>query len=375
MVESAQIKPVTNRNYNTTDHNYELALNNSTKVQAVDDALSQDVPTTLYNFISISDLSDKPEKTKVDVLGVILEIRDTQTIVTRAGRETKKRELQIIDSSNSKINVTFWGEKGENIPSNAIQKIIAIKGGEVSEWQGKTLSVGFSASFELEPANCQEVLNLQHWFDKEGLDGPTQSLTNTTLQLPGGSSRNELVSLAEVKKSVGSSNIADSVKYFNVEASLIMLKMDNVMYRACSTESCRRKVTEETPDSGEFKCNKCDKKYPNFIWRYIVQAAIADFSDFHWVTIFEESASIIIGMSADALARKKENNMVEYEKVLEACKYHSFEFTLKSKIESWNDEKRLRLSVVKAAKVNKLSLERIGRLKSDINRLKLIFNL
>ena len=80
-------------------------------------------------------------------------------------------------------------------------------------------------------------------------------------------------------------------------------------------------------------------------------------------------------MSADALARKKENNMVEYEKVLEACKYHAFEFTLKSKIESWNDEKRLRLSVVKAAKVNKLSLERIGRLKSDINRLKLIFNL
>ena len=123
--------------------------------------MSQDVPTTLYNFVSISELSDKPEKTKVDVLGVILEIRDTQTIVTRAGRETKKRELQIIDSSNSKINVTFWGEKGENIPSNAIQKVIAIKGGEVSEWQGKTLSVGFSASFELEPTNCREVLTLQ----------------------------------------------------------------------------------------------------------------------------------------------------------------------------------------------------------------------
>ena len=373
MVETAQIKPVTNRNYNTTDHNYELALNNSTKVQAVEDALSQDVPTTLYNFVSISDLSDKPEKTKVDVLGVILEIRDTQTIVTRAGRETKKRELQIIDSSNSKINVTFWGEKGENIPSNAIQQIIAIKGGEVSEWQGKTISVGFSASFELEPTNCQEVLTLRDWFDKGGLDGSTQSLTNTNHNLP--SSRNELVSLAEVKQSVSSSNTADSVKYFNVEASLIMLKMDNVMYRACPIESCRRKVAEETPDSGEFKCNKCDKKYPNFIWRYIVQAAIADFSDFHWVTIFEESASSIIGMSADVLARKKENNMVEYEKILEACKYHAFEFTLKSKIESWNDEKRLRLSIVKAAKVNKLSLERIGRLKSDINRLKLILNL
>ena len=89
------------------------------------------------------------------------------------------------------------------------------------------------------------------------------------------------------------------------------------MYRACPSESCRRKVVEEPTNSGEYKCSKCDKKFPNFTWRYSIQAAIADFSDFHWVTIFEESASAILGMSADDLSWKKEENMIEYEKILE----------------------------------------------------------
>ena len=101
-------------------------------------------------------------------------------------------------------------------------------------------------------------------------------------------------------------------------------------------------------------------------------APIADFSAFHWVTIFEESASAILGISAEDLSRKKEENMIEYEKILESCKYVPFQLTLKSKVESWNDEKRLRLSIVKAEKIDRSSGDRLSRLKDDIQRLKLI---
>ena len=106
-----------------------------------------------------------------------------------------------------------------------------------------------------------------------------------------------------------------------------------------------------------------------------MQAAIADFTDVHWVTIFEESGMNILGISAEELARKKEENMIEYEKILENCKYLSFQFTIKSKVESWNDEKRLRLSIVKAEKISKDSIDRINRLTSEIDRLKILLNL
>jgi replication factor A1 len=374
MVETAQIKPIQNRSYNTTGHNYELTLNHSTKIQEVGETLSRDVPSTLYHFVSISDLSDKPEKEKVDVIGVILEVRDVQDLTTRAGRQTKKRGFQITDSSNCKINATIWGDKAENFPADAINKIIAIKGAEVSEWQGKSLNMGFTSTFEIEPPLCQEAEVLRDWFDREGNCASTQSLTNTSFSVPSGSNK-DLVSLAEVKQNVYSNTVADSVKYFNVEASVIIIKTDNIMYRACPNESCRRKVNEDPANSGEFKCQKCDKQYPNFNWRYSLQAAIADFTDFHWVTIFEESGMNILGISAEELARKKDQNRIEYEKILENCKYLSFQFAMKSKVESWNDEKRLRLSIVKAEKVSRDSMDRINRLTSDIDRLKILLNL
>ena len=374
MLESAQIKPIQNRNYNTTDHNYELTLNQSTKVQEVGESLSRDVPATMYNFARISDLTNKPEKEKVDVIGVILEIRDAKDLVTRAGRQTKKREVQISDSSHCTINVTIWGDKAESFPTDAIHKILAVKGAEVSEWQGKSLNVGFSSTFEVEPTLCKEAEILRDWYAREGIDASTQSLTNSSFTLPSNST-NELISLAEVKQNFFTNTVADSIKYFSVEASIIMIKMDNIMYRACPNETCRRKVAEEPEGSEDFKCVKCDKKYPNFTWRYSLQTAIADFTDFHWVTIFEESGNQILGMSADALARKKEDNMVEYEQILDRCKYTLFEFTLKSKVESWNDEKRLRLSIVKATSVDRANIDRIRRIEDDTNRLKLILNI
>ena len=161
------------------------------------------------------------------------------------------------------------------------------------------------------------------------------------------------------------------MKYFTIEASIITIKTQNIIHRASPSESCWRKVVEEPSYSGEYKCAKCDKKFPNFTWRYCIHAAIADFSAFHWVTIFEESASAILRISAEDLSRKKEENMMEYETIMESCKYFPFQFTLRSKVESWNDEKRFHISVVKAEKVDRSSGYRLSRLKDDIQRLKL----
>ena len=100
--------------------------------------------------------------------------------------------------------------------------------------------MGFNSTFEFEPSLCQEAEILRDWFEKERNIGSTQSLTNSSFSVPGGGSNKELISLAEVKQNLYSNAVPDSVKYFNVEASVIIIKMDNIMYKACPNESCRR---------------------------------------------------------------------------------------------------------------------------------------
>ena len=74
-------------------------------------------------------------------------------------------------------------------------------------------------------------------------------------------------------------------------------------------------------------------------------------------------------MSANELARKRNENIREYEAIINSCKYEPFELTLKSKVEIWNEEKRLRLSIVKASKVVRGDPVRTARLQREIDDL------
>ena len=68
------------------------------------------------------------------------------------------------------------------------------------------------------------------------------------------------------------------VNFYNLCAYLTDLKADKIMYKACSADKCNKMVTDMA--NGNFRCEKCQKEYPEFHWRYIVRAAIADASNY-----------------------------------------------------------------------------------------------
>lgn len=52
--------------------------------------------------------------------------------------KTSKRELTLVDRSNSSIRLTLWGGRAEAYKDHRNNLVIALKGVKVGEFQGKT---------------------------------------------------------------------------------------------------------------------------------------------------------------------------------------------------------------------------------------------
>ncbi len=82
------------------------------------------------------------------------------------GRQFKKRDIQLTDTTDSQISVTVWGQKAEEFGGDDIVgKVVRIRGAKVSDFNGKSLSVSFTSTIEVGP-NCPEANVLLEWWDR-----------------------------------------------------------------------------------------------------------------------------------------------------------------------------------------------------------------
>ena len=80
-------------------------------------------------------------------------------------------------------------------------------------------------------------------------------------------------------------------------------------------------------------------------------------------------AAKIIGKSASDMAKIKEQDERNFLKILNSSKYRQFNFSIKTALESWNDENRLRINVMNLELVNYQDSKHIQRLKAEIEAL------
>ena len=104
-----------------TTHNYELTLLNHSVIEVeANSNRTNDVPTIEYNFVKVQDIINVSSDDKIDVLVVCSHVGSCVNQTTRAGRETKKREIQVTDESKSEIQLTFWGDKAEKYDESSL---------------------------------------------------------------------------------------------------------------------------------------------------------------------------------------------------------------------------------------------------------------
>ncbi len=60
--------------------------------------------------------------------------------------------------------------------------------------------------------------------------------------------------------------------YFSVKASIVFVKKDNCLYKACPSAECNKKVTED--NMGGYFCEKCNQSFPEFKYRMILSVSV-----------------------------------------------------------------------------------------------------
>ncbi|XP_055052609.1 replication protein A 70 kDa DNA-binding subunit [Misgurnus anguillicaudatus] len=333
---------IANKQFSSLKNDYEMTLNGETSIIPCED--STDVPMLQCDFISIADLEAREKDSIVDVIGVCKSVEDVTRITTKNSREVSKRNIQLMDMSGKVIQLTMWGNDAETFDGTG-QPILAIKGARLSDFGGRSLSTQFSSTVMINP-EIPEAYKLRGWYDKEGHAMDGQSMTE--MRGPGGGGNTNWKTLTEVKnEQLGHGDKAD---YFSCVATIVYMKKENCLYQACPSKDCNKKVIDQ--QNGMFRCEKCDKEFPDFKYRLMLSANIADFGDNQWVMCFQDSAETILGQNSAYLGQLKDSNEAAFDEVFQHANFNTFLFRNRVKLETYNDESRIKVTVVEAKPVD-----------------------
>ncbi|XP_060067506.1 replication protein A 70 kDa DNA-binding subunit-like [Ylistrum balloti] len=348
-----------NKQYSNVQNDYEMTFNQDTVIEPCTEEV--DLPGIKFQFVALNELDSKAANSLVDVIGVVKSCNEVGTVTGRQSqKEITKRDISIVDQSGMAVNLTLWGNDAVTFSGDG-HPIMAVKGARLSDFGGRSLSVLASSQVVMNPTDLKVAFQLRSWFDSEG-----QGMEFQSFRGEGGSgsgSGTNWMTFADVKsQNIGGGEKAD---YFTSKGTVIFLRKENCMYKACPTESCNKKLIDQ--GNGMFRCEKCSREFPNFKWRMILSANLADFSDNQWVTCFQESAELLLGKNAQELGDMKDSDEASFDQVFQDAMFKPYIFKLRAKMETYNDETRLKTICVNA---NPINWKEYGhRLVEEINKL------
>ncbi|XP_047474800.1 replication protein A 70 kDa DNA-binding subunit-like isoform X1 [Penaeus chinensis] len=348
-----------NKQYSTLNNDYEMTFNKMTEVTPCHEA--SDIPTMQFNFVPLDQLESLEKDTIIDVIGVCKEAMEVASITSKAsGKELKKRDVQVVDDTNREVRLTLWGRQAENFDGSQ-QPVLAVKGAKLSDFNGRSLSLMSSSTLQINP-DIREAHKLKGWFDNGGNSAETVNLSN---QRGGGSAGmgSNFKTFGEAKlENLGSGDQAD---YYTTKASVVLIRKENCLYSACPSDGCNKKVVDM--NNGLYRCEKCNREYDSFNWRLMLSANLADISDNQWVTVFQDQAEVLLGTTSSELGFMRENNADKFQNIFTEAAFKSFSFKLRVKMETYNDESRLKSTVVACSPLEPKEYNR--RLISEIKQM------
>jgi replication factor A1 len=236
----------------------------------------------------------------------------------------------------------LWGKTAEEF-SDDTQPVLAVKGVKVSDFNGKSLSCLSSSALQINP-DLQEAHALRGWYDNEGANLTSQSLSNTARG--GGAAPWKLA----VEANEVTSSDMEKADIFMCKATLMAIKGDNSVYKACITEKCNKKVVDL--GNGMYKCEKCNKEHPSCKPRVMLSCHFADFTDHFWATCFHETSEAILGQNGDVLGDMYDNRREEYDQLIKNALFQEYIGKFRSKMENYNNEMRKKVTVLELNPIN-----------------------
>jgi replication factor A1 len=142
---------IANKQYNNTNHRYELNFDRNANVEEVIGEAG--LYKEHFNFIDLKAIQAKQLPCRADICGVITQFGNVTTLTAKDGRELVKRELTVADDTATTMSVTVWSEKAQLPDADFDGKpIIAISKVLVKEFGGeRTASTSQSSSLLFNP--------------------------------------------------------------------------------------------------------------------------------------------------------------------------------------------------------------------------------
>ncbi|KAH1021801.1 hypothetical protein HUJ04_011286 [Dendroctonus ponderosae] len=273
---------------------------------------------------------------QVYVLGVAKSTGELEKFQARSGRELQKKEIQLVDRSNSSVTLTLWGAQAENFDGSG-NPVIALKGARISEFGGgKTLSTISGTLLKINP-EITECYQLKGWFESDGMNANANDISAR-----GGlgvSFTPPWMSFKQVvDQQLGSS--LDKGDYYQVKGTILLLRRENCLYKACPKDGCNKKVVDN--DNGTYTCEKCGKSYENFRFRLLC----------NWISMFNDECEKVLGLSSQAAGELMEANNDAFTDVIEQAQFQEFILKCRVKMETYNDEHCLKTVAVRVEPVN-----------------------
>jgi len=339
-----------NKQYSKLNNEYELTFKDQGTFELCEDDVG-DIPTINYSFVSISDLAQCEKDTFIDVLGVVKSTGDLAEITTKAGKELKKKEIVLVDKSSTEVSLTLWGNNAETLDlSNA--PILAAKNVRVSDFNGVTLSGGdILVNPDMDMAH-----ELKGWWDNEGYSQQSRSISVAGARGgDGGAGGANVKMIGEVKMDNLGSEQGGKGDYYNTVATVTFFSKDKALYKACGKQIdeknvCNKKVNDQ--GDGTYRCEKCGESKPTFAWRIMLQLNMGDSSDNIWASCFQETAEKILNTTSQELGQALEQDEERYNSIFTEVTFKTFNFRMRAKSETYNDETRVKHTIISAEEIN-----------------------
>ncbi|KAJ3099448.1 Replication factor A protein 1 [Phlyctochytrium planicorne] len=338
-VSKASIK-VANRKYGGSNQ-YEMTLETSTEIRPCEDRnLAPKIP---INRVMLNALYDHEKDTNVDVLGVVHEVHDLQSLVSKTTQKPlQKRDLMLVDESRFIVRVTLWGRQAESF-SATDNPVMMLKGARVSDFGGRCLSYGGGSSMHLNP-ETEEAFMLRGWYDSEGRSGDFQAYSQGGSGMSIGGDGMRVDATKTISQIADESlGLGEKPDYFNVTGTICYVRDSSMWYPACNSADCNKKVIET--ERG-WRCEKCDKTMDAPNYRYVASMCMADHTGQDWFQLFNEQAEALFSKSANEMNNLKEENESKFKEVVKAAIWNQVTVKVRAKAENYNNEQKVRLTVM-----------------------------
>lgn len=350
-----------NKKFTNIKNDYEMTFTNDTQVIPCNEDTT-DIPTLTFDFTSISAVAGLENNAIIDVIGVCKNSGDVQTLISRnTNRELKKREVMIVDQSNTGVTLTLWGTQAEEFDGST-NPVLAVKNGRINEYGGgKSVSLLQSSVLQINPDTTQ-AHKLRGWFDSVGATQEQENISGRTGIAGSGISTNWMTLKEAQENQLG---CGDKPDYFTAVATVLIVRSQNSLYKACPTTECNKKVIDQ--NNGMYRCEKCNREYPNFKYRLLLSVSLGDFSGHQWATCFQDTAETLLGVTAQDVGDLFHDDR-QFREVFDKAAFKTYIFRLRAKMENYQEENRLKVTVVEARALGSMQ-EHNARLITEIKEM------